>query len=1825
MNRLGYKSFYFLLVFFAQSLYGFEKYDHLDGLSDPTSYVEGCVNVLTGAFVYSSPDLVVDGPEEISFIRNYNSFNCFNESFATGFTHNHPTGSFRNEYNNKTRKKTIFVDEKSGNCLKFSKFGPFRLGAELYHLDDEHISSGLTNTYAGIISGRTNLKNCKVFATDKPTRIKKVLLGDGTVRNYNSDNRLYLEIRPSGNKVSYSYYKGRLVNIKAYSADSSQCIGWMNFTYNSDMLSSINTSDGKSAKYICEKKRMGKPSNDKLPFLVKLKIYNQPGTSYCYTKDVHKHKPKYSDETTEIYFRKLYAVAEGISTRLSCKYDDKHRVQTLYLPGTKGLVQGYKFFYSDKTSSTVVTNPLNGIAKYTYFRGRVNTIAAYSKYPLRENNCYRTQHFLWGSKRKTIDNRGNLILKSLSDGKGEYWSATKYTYDEKGNVLEETLHGNLTGLSGDAPLSIIKSQIEGSESYQHKFTYSNDGLNLMLSHEGEDGIREEYQYIPGINRVSQVMTRANGEIIKRQFYQYNHFMAQVSVREDNGSSSDENDFSDVTCSMVQVNTLIEELTLPGFGKPQETIEGYLSPTTGEIVQLKRKVFTYGDYHQVTSETLYDADDKFCYTLTYDYDSLGRCIRETDFFGVATVYKYNTRNCCIFAEKEGSGVSTTFKYDNADRLVEKKETHESGEEFVYSFKYDAMGNVIEEKDAYGNVKKMTYDTFGRHISTEYPPVPLADGTRCSPIEEMGYDIFDRVVEERDPLGNLTKKKYTARGQLAEIEYPDGTSEKYVYNLNGSLHQKFEKNGTYNIMVYDDFQQLVKEETYSVDKILLRSKEYSYERGQLVCEIDASGTVTEYQYDLAGRMIGKRVHGETSLATETYDYDSLGRLCQTKQWLSVDKGEYINHIKEFDFKDRVTLDKTEDHHGNMISCTAFSYDINGNCIEECSWQDEEMLSVAIAEYTSFGLPLVTIDPMGNSTRYHYDFGFENPHGQKVFRSTVTDPKGIRTIVTKDVLGRDVEISKENSQGTLLFREQFSYDLKGNKTHSRTDSIVKGISERIYEVEWEYDSMDRVIRVIEDPKEKSKETCFTYHPMGMLETKCKPDGVILSYLYDSLGRECEMTTSDQSIHYIYQYNNRDQLIRSEDLNSGKKVEREYDGFGNLIEEVLPSGMRICFEYDPFFRIVKVLLPDGSFVNYTYDLARIVAVSRFSPDGREQYTHQYQDADMQGRSLESELITGDVVKFEWDLNGRLKTISSPHFQETIPDQGYDSVGNLLQADYINGGRQFSHAYFYDDLNQLIHESTISEHNYRYDSLHNRLSKNSSNYTVNTLNQVEECETSSYQFDLNGNLITQESSEGKTVYTYDALNRLSTIERVGEWRIEHHYDSFGRRVGSRRFSWFGDWVLDKEREYLFQGIYELGYRYPGGDFQELRVMGKREGPAFRTCVAFELDGEVYAPLYDHIFNVVALVGLNSGNLEASYRYSAFGEKEMLISSEVTCPWLFSNQRYDSDSDLYHFGKRDYRPSLGRWISPDPGDFIDGMNLYAYTRNCPTIHLDFYGYSTHEAAKRPVAFPVYGGLGCGGATNCVLKNVGSYYENLAHHALPESPQRFFLEGMGRMMQGESFVPQEGFVLPSVSDVVPGRSLPGIRVRLIPGIMTSKESAQASAEKISKYLGGAEVYWTCQQSRGLVQDLALCLVEMMHIETPAIQHLSEQIKNDYHEMQAIYGDNFLLCYVDHSRGGLDFYEATKDLPRKMRDVMSVLTLGSAKILNRNDYGIVDQKSNIYDLVTQIAILTSHNLEGANFQYSDYSSGNPLSFIMDHFIESEGYVDLLKAHCESILRQ
>ncbi len=56
--------------------------------------------------------------------------------------------------------------------------------------------------------------------------------------------------------------------------------------------------------------------------------------------------------------------------------------------------------------------------------------------------------------------------------------------------------------------------------------------------------------------------------------------------------------------------------------------------------------------------------------------------------------------------------------------------------------------------------------------------------------------------------------------------------------------------------------------------------------------------------------------------------------------------------------------------------------------------------------------------------------------------------------------------------------------------------------------------------------------------------------------------------------------------------------------------------------------------------------------------------------------------------------------------------------------------------------------------------------------------------------------------------------------------------------------------------------------------------------------------------------------------------------------YRFSGKERDDETGLYYIGTRYYALWLGRWTSTDSAGFVDGVNLYRYCRNSPTVHVD---------------------------------------------------------------------------------------------------------------------------------------------------------------------------------------------------------------------------------------------------------------------------------------------
>jgi len=112
--------------------------------------------------------------------------------------------------------------------------------------------------------------------------------------------------------------------------------------------------------------------------------------------------------------------------------------------------------------------------------------------------------------------------------------------------------------------------------------------------------------------------------------------------------------------------------------------------------------------------------------------------------------------------------------------------------------------------------------------------------------------------------------------------------------------------------------------------------------------------------------------------------------------------------------------------------------------------------------------------------------------------------------------------------------------------------------------------------------------------------------------------------------------------------------------------------------------------------------------------------------------------------------------------------------------------------------------------------------------------------------------------------------------------------------------------------------------------------------------------IHDHLYSPVALTDY-SGNVLERYEYDAYGNPTIWNADFTTerdnsnsgNPYLFTGRRVDildsGSLKIQYNRNRYYDYYSGRWLTHDPLDFVDGMNLYEYVQTNPVNQIDPFG------------------------------------------------------------------------------------------------------------------------------------------------------------------------------------------------------------------------------------------------------------------------------------------
>ncbi len=105
-------------------------------------------------------------------------------------------------------------------------------------------------------------------------------------------------------------------------------------------------------------------------------------------------------------------------------------------------------------------------------------------------------------------------------------------------------------------------------------------------------------------------------------------------------------------------------------------------------------------------------------------------------------------------------------------------------------------------------------------------------------------------------------------------------------------------------------------------------------------------------------------------------------------------------------------------------------------------------------------------------------------------------------------------------------------------------------------------------------------------------------------------------------------------------------------------------------------------------------------------------------------------------------------------------------------------------------------------------------------------------------------------------------------------------------------------------------------------------------------DNQTYYLHFDQVGTLRA-VSDSSHSIVKEVTYDTFGNILQDTNREFKIPFGFAGGLHDRDTNLVHFGYREYDPLTGKWTAKDPIDFSGGdSNLYGYVLNNPVGFID---------------------------------------------------------------------------------------------------------------------------------------------------------------------------------------------------------------------------------------------------------------------------------------------
>ena len=398
--------------------------------------------------------------------------------------------------------------------------------------------------------------------------------------------------------------------------------------------------------------------------------------------------------------------------------------------------------------------------------------------------------------------------------------------------------------------------------------------------------------------------------------------------------------------------------------------------------------------------------------------------------------------------------------------------------------------------------------------------------------------------------------------------------------------------------------------------------------------------------------------------------------------------------------------EDKKQGIVATTHLRYDNFGNIVaiiapedvnKENNWSafeyDSVTFSNVVAIYNPFkaitrteydyswGVPIRTIDPVGNEMRFKYDYKgrlstvlspIELEHGKEY--TVKYEYNLINHNLKMPVKYPYTYVVKDMFDSLFVQREVAIYDGYGRMMQNKHFAEVNGKDEWVVDGTEEWDAFGRAI--MQGYPFVAQKNPHEYEPMNNTQA-------IIHYIYDVLDRPVEQTYAGckpQTLFYHFKKDMKgvNRFLTTLTDENGIETATLKSPQDWLIQQVAGDKSTTFFEYSPIGELLRTTDAEGYQTTYQYDmLGRLIC--RMHPDAGKTQMKYDLAGNLIGKQTANLGVTGEEIKYIYK-EGRLMEIQYPHHSDNNVLFQYDIAGRISLRRDGTGSEEF----VYDKLGNV-------------------------------------------------------------------------------------------------------------------------------------------------------------------------------------------------------------------------------------------------------------------------------------------------------------------------------------------------------------------------------------------------------------------------------------------------------------------------------------------------------------------------------------------------------------